>query len=159
MTETSPRFSIRTSAPSKRKAFGRRTAWLPPCWKIFAVVIATKCIYAWPVSSRERLVAFVEQFGRRALQEPQCTARQRALDNRGRASRERCWWWSRKGASSGHGMAAGAPTKAPRSFSEFRARHLNPFRHGPLSSTQNPIQTKYPYENRQRQCTARKRYF
>ena len=36
-----PFFSMMTSVPSKRKALGRRTAWLPPCWKIFAVVIYT----------------------------------------------------------------------------------------------------------------------
>src|SRR6266446_471382 len=38
-TTSAPRFSISTSVPSKRNAFGSRTAWLPPCLKSLAVAV------------------------------------------------------------------------------------------------------------------------
>ena len=50
-TTSSPCFSMITSEPENRKARGSRTAWLPPCWNILAVVISIFCIYATKVSS------------------------------------------------------------------------------------------------------------
>jgi hypothetical protein len=36
----SPTFVTRTSFPGRRNSFGRRTAWLRPCIKIFAVEVS-----------------------------------------------------------------------------------------------------------------------
>ncbi|MCA1602820.1 MAG: DUF4411 family protein [Acidobacteria bacterium] len=45
--------------PSKRKAFGSRTAWLPPCWKSFAF-IRTCCACAGLVHEELQAVGTAE---------------------------------------------------------------------------------------------------
>src|SRR6266404_6140369 len=56
----SPTLLTRTSVPSKRNSFGRRTAWLRPCLNILAVALMTRFLqhidrYLWYISCDQRV--------------------------------------------------------------------------------------------------------